>query len=52
MDTGTRKFGIAALVAGSLVGAEQYTLAVVVFCVYTAANVILKFFGKEAEAAE
>lgn len=49
VDTGTRKFGLAAGVAGAAVGAGRFDIALAVFCVYTAANVCLKLFGKTPE---
>jgi len=52
MDTGVRKFGIAALVASGAVAADRFDVALAVFAVYTVANVVLKMFNKEAESAE
>lgn len=50
MDTGFRKAGLAAAVAGAAVGAGRFDIALATFCVYTAANIILKLFGKTPEA--
>lgn len=52
MDSGFRKAGLAAAVAGASVGAGRFDIALATFCVYTVANVCLKLFGKDPEAAE
>lgn len=52
MDTGVRKFGIAALVASGAVAADRFDVALAVVVVYTAANIVLKLAGKEPEEAE
>lgn len=52
MDTGSRKFGIALTVASGLLVAEEYVLAVAVFFGYTIANIVLKLYNREPEAAE
>ena len=49
MDTGNRKFGLAAIVAGGAVAAGEFTIAVLVFAVYTVANVVLKLLDAEPE---
>lgn len=49
MDTGIRKFGIAAAVTAGAIGAGRFDIALAAFCVYTAANVVLKLFGKAPE---
>lgn len=52
MDTGTRKFGIAAVVASGALAAGRFDIALATFCVYTTANVVLKLFDKAPESSE
>lgn len=51
-DAGSRKFGIAAIVASGAVAADKFEYALGALAIFTLANVVLKLNGRDAEPGE